>query len=122
MFHETKAENRLTGEWFNLTPAQVGAALDRFMAATKEVNRPGPPRLRHGRGRRPKPTPETNQDFIDSLVRQEPWASRPAPALVPLTALEWALEREPVPEAVALTWGSAVRRTLLLERRKHRSW
>jgi hypothetical protein len=37
MFHETKAENRLTGEWFNLTPAQVGAALDRFMAATKEL-------------------------------------------------------------------------------------
>jgi hypothetical protein len=50
------------------------------------------------KGRRPKPTPETNQDFIDSLVRQEPVVSRPVPALVPLTAPEWALEREPVPE------------------------
>ena len=74
-------------------------------------------------------TPETNQNIIDSLVRQEPWAqvSRPEAALV-LMAPEWALEREPVPEALPLALGSALgralllRRTLLLDRRKHRSW
>jgi hypothetical protein len=70
-----------------------------------------------------KPTPETNQDIIDSLVRQEPWVqvSQPEAALV-LMAPEWALEREPVPEAVALAWGSALGRALLLWRRRHRSW
>jgi len=53
--------------------------------------------------------------------------SRPEAALV-LMPPEWALEREPVPEAVVLAWGSALgralllRRTLLLDRRKHRSW
>ena len=47
--------------------------------------------------------------------------SQPEAALV-LMAPEWALEQEPVPEAVALAWGSALGRTLLLEHRKHRSW
>jgi len=73
-----------------------------------------------------KPTPETNQNIIDSLVRRAQ-VSRPEAALV-LMAPEWALEREPVPEALPLALGSALgralllRRTLLLDRRKHRSW
>ena len=53
--------------------------------------------------------------------------ARTGDALV-LMAPEWALEREPVPEALPLALGSALgralllRRTLLLDRRKHRSW
>jgi hypothetical protein len=48
--------------------------------------------------------------------------SQPEAALV-LMAPEWALEREPEPEALTLAWGSALGRPLLLLlwRRRHRS-